>query len=126
MSRLLRASETRRGGVTLKSLTLAPHVVHKRPTHAVTCETLRHLALLQRVLAAAGLPDALGGRLVPAVAYVLTYELLLGQVWCSACGPAACTPRCHCCHPARPTSPYSPLHRPSSSPITAHFTPTSC
>jgi hypothetical protein len=41
VERLVQAAETQRGGSTIKSLTLAPHVVHKKPTHAVTCETLR-------------------------------------------------------------------------------------
>ena len=53
--RLLSAAETRTAGTTIKSLTLAPHIVHKKPTYAVTVETLKHLPLLKAVLAAAGL-----------------------------------------------------------------------
>ncbi|KAF8073135.1 NSUN5 [Scenedesmus sp. PABB004] len=79
VGRLLAAAETRSAGATIKSLTLAPHVVHKKPTFAVTCETLRHLPLLKRVLAAAGLPGDAAPRLSPAAAYVLTYELLFGE-----------------------------------------------
>lgn len=41
VDRLIAAAETQRSGATIKALTLAPHVVHKRATHAVTCETLR-------------------------------------------------------------------------------------
>ncbi len=41
VGRLLLAAETRSGGATIKSLTLAPHVVHKKPTFAVTCQTLK-------------------------------------------------------------------------------------
>ena len=41
VARLLRAAETQRSGATIKSLCLAPHVVHKKPTFAVTCETLK-------------------------------------------------------------------------------------
>jgi hypothetical protein len=53
--RLLAAAETRTAGATIKSLTLAPHIVHKKPTYAVTVETLKHLPLLKAVLAAVGL-----------------------------------------------------------------------
>lgn len=53
--RLLSAAETRTAGATIKSLTLAPHIVHKKPTYAVTVETLKHLPLLKALLAAAGL-----------------------------------------------------------------------
>jgi putative methyltransferase len=55
LARLLDAAATRSHGASIKSLTLAPHVVHKKPTFAVTCETLKHLPLLQAVLAATGL-----------------------------------------------------------------------
>jgi hypothetical protein len=41
VARLLQAAETRSSGATIKSLTLAPHIVHKKPTFAVTCETLK-------------------------------------------------------------------------------------
>jgi hypothetical protein len=41
VARLLQAAETRSAGATIKSLTLAPHVVHKKPTFAVTCQTLK-------------------------------------------------------------------------------------
>lgn len=50
VARLLAAAETRTSGATIKSLTLAPHIVHKKPTFAVTCETLKHLPLLQQLL----------------------------------------------------------------------------
>jgi putative methyltransferase len=55
VEKLLLAAETRRGGATIKSLTLAPHIVHKKPTFAVTCETLKHLPLLRQLVADAGL-----------------------------------------------------------------------
>jgi putative methyltransferase len=51
VSRLLDAAEHRTSGATIKSLTLAPHIVHKKPTFAVTCETLKHLPLLKQLLA---------------------------------------------------------------------------
>ncbi len=37
----LAADAARSGGVSVKSLTLAPHVVEKKATHAVTCNTLK-------------------------------------------------------------------------------------
>jgi hypothetical protein len=52
LHRLLAAAETCTAGATIKSLTLAPHIVHKKPTYAVTVETLKHLPLLKAVLAA--------------------------------------------------------------------------
>ncbi|WIA09502.1 hypothetical protein OEZ85_008901 [Tetradesmus obliquus] len=84
--RLLSAAETRTAGATIKSLTLAPHIVHKKPTYAVTVETLKHLPLLKAVLAAAGLLQQ-HQELLPAAAYVLSYELLFGQGFRSK-GPA--------------------------------------
>lgn len=58
VARLLAAAESRSGGATIKSLTLAPHVVHKKPTFAVTCETLKRERPARRgpclVLAARG------------------------------------------------------------------------
>lgn len=41
VGRLLHAAATKSSGATIKSLTLAPHIVHKKPTFAVTCETLK-------------------------------------------------------------------------------------
>lgn len=55
LGKLLLAAETRRGGATIKSLTLAPHIVHKKPTFAVTCETLKHLPLLKQLVDDVGL-----------------------------------------------------------------------
>jgi hypothetical protein len=52
LHRLLAAAETRTAGATIKSLTLAPHIVNKKPTYAVTVETLKHLPLLKAVIAA--------------------------------------------------------------------------
>lgn len=55
LSKLLAAAETHTAGATIKSLTLAPHIVHKKPTFAVTVETLKHLPLLKAVLGQVGL-----------------------------------------------------------------------
>ncbi|KAI8463734.1 MAG: S-adenosyl-L-methionine-dependent methyltransferase [Monoraphidium minutum] len=78
VGRLLRAAETRAAGATIKSLTLAPHVVHKKPTFAVTCQTLKYLPVLKQLLAAARVLEQ-APELPPAVAYVLAYEALFGQ-----------------------------------------------
>ena len=41
VGKLLAADAARTGGASIKSLTLAPHVVEKKATHAVTCNTLK-------------------------------------------------------------------------------------
>jgi len=41
VGKLLAADAARSGGASVKSLTLAPHVVEKKATHAVTCNTLK-------------------------------------------------------------------------------------
>lgn len=41
LARLLAASASRRGGTSIKALTLAPHIQAKKATYAVTHETLR-------------------------------------------------------------------------------------
>lgn len=151
--RLLEADASKRGGVTLKSLTLAPHITAKkvrcivvavganslawpccvplwnlhscpqcaahqgrrgiqpgctaRPwtrctpstpaltlrlcaplqaTYAVTCEVLKHLAVLQQLLEATQLVERGRGLTQPA-ALVLAYELLFGE-GVRATGPA--------------------------------------
>ncbi len=41
VAKLVHAAETHQSGATIKSLTLAPHIVHKKATFAVTCQTLK-------------------------------------------------------------------------------------
>ncbi len=41
VQRLLEADSSRKHGASLKSLTLAPHVVAKKATYAVTCQVLK-------------------------------------------------------------------------------------
>ena len=41
LAKLLAADESRSGGKTIKSLTLAPHIKEKKATFALTCQTLR-------------------------------------------------------------------------------------
>ena len=56
MARLLRADGARRGGASIKTLTLAPGIAAKKATHAIVCETLKHIPLLKLVLEDAGVP----------------------------------------------------------------------
>ena len=39
--RVLRAQGAKKGGASLKSLTLAPNIIAKKATHAICCETLK-------------------------------------------------------------------------------------
>ena len=54
VARLLDADGARRGGASIKTLTLAPGVAAKKVTHAVVCETLKHVPILKLVLDDAG------------------------------------------------------------------------
>ena len=56
VARLLRADGARRGGASIKTLTLAPGIAAKKATHAIVCETLKHIPLLKLVLEDAGVP----------------------------------------------------------------------
>ena len=83
---LLAAAATRRRGSSVKALTLAPSVRHKRATHAVTCETIKHARVIRGIFLD-------GGAALRAVmetsgewthrergeAYVYAYELLFGS-----------------------------------------------
>jgi putative methyltransferase len=88
VGRLLHADATGRHGATLKSLTLAPHIVSKKAVYAVTVQTLKHVGVLRQVIDAAAL---LAGapRLPPPLAYVLVHDLLWGQ-GLRPTGPAEC------------------------------------
>ncbi|PRW56905.1 phosphoglucomutase PGM3 isoform B [Chlorella sorokiniana] len=76
--RLLEADASKRGGVTLKSLTLGPQVTAKKATYAVTVEALKHYAVLQPLLERTQLVEQ-GRGLTQPVALVLAYELLWGE-----------------------------------------------
>lgn len=41
VGKLLEADEKKQGGASIKTLTLAPGVIAKKATYALTCETLR-------------------------------------------------------------------------------------
>lgn len=75
VQRLLLADATgKRRGASLKSLALAPHVSNKKAVYAVAIETLKHVPVLEQVVAQVGLLS----RCDQATAYVLTRELLWG------------------------------------------------
>uniref|UniRef100_A0A7S1X3C8 SAM-dependent MTase RsmB/NOP-type domain-containing protein n=1 Tax=Tetraselmis chuii TaxID=63592 RepID=A0A7S1X3C8_9CHLO len=78
VAQLLASSSSRKGGTSIKSLTLAPHIQAKKATYAVTHETLRYLPLLREVIREVGLLKEFR-RLSEEAAFVLTYELLIGQ-----------------------------------------------
>jgi len=94
VARLLTSDAKQSGGASIKSLTLAEGVRAKSATHAVVCETLKHVRLLEELAAEAGLfgrpakrrrvePSMLSARdESSALTCVLVYELLLG----SGCG----------------------------------------
>lgn len=77
VQRLLHADASGQGGVTLKSLVLAPHIKAKKAVYAVTVETLKHLQLLRKLLDATQLLECTG--LSEAAACVLTRDLLFGE-----------------------------------------------
>jgi putative methyltransferase len=56
VARLLRADGARRGGASVKSLTLRDEIAAKKATHAVVCECLKHVPLLREVLDDARVP----------------------------------------------------------------------
>eukprot|EP00240_Pyramimonas_obovata_P004185 CAMPEP_0118954756 /NCGR_PEP_ID=MMETSP1169-20130426/58828_1 /TAXON_ID=36882 /ORGANISM="Pyramimonas obovata, Strain CCMP722" /LENGTH=352 /DNA_ID=CAMNT_0006902443 /DNA_START=595 /DNA_END=1650 /DNA_ORIENTATION=- len=83
VGRLLKAQGAKKGGASLKSLTLAPNIIAKKATYAICCETLKYLSVIRDII---GKTDLLDSDEVSAeLAYVLVYELLLGK----GCRPVA-------------------------------------
>lgn len=76
--RLKKAEETKRGGSSIKGLTLAKHVSSKKATHAVTCEVLRYWDVLEEVAREAMLVTD-GKTKQKELVLVLVYELILGK-----------------------------------------------
>ena len=54
VAKLLGADGNRRGGASIKTLTLRDDVRLKRPTHALVCETLKHVPITRLALERAG------------------------------------------------------------------------
>ena len=62
VAKLLGADGSQRGGASIKTLTLRDDVRLKRPTHALVCETLKHVPITRLALERAGVaiaPDGL-------------------------------------------------------------------
>eukprot|EP00850_Spirogloea_muscicola_P000603 SM000002S05683 [mRNA] locus=s2:1487313:1491459:- [translate_table: standard] len=78
LARVLAADASRSDGASIKSLALAPAVVAKKATYALTCETLRYLPVLKEVVAATDLLKS-SAKMQAELAYVLVYDLLFGQ-----------------------------------------------
>eukprot|EP00897_Mesotaenium_endlicherianum_P009684 jgi/Mesen1/8744/ME000052S08166 len=78
LGKLLAADAAKKGGASIKSLTLAPTIVAKKATYALTCQTLRYLGVVKELLATT---DLLSGKkkMRAEMAYVLVYDLVLGQ-----------------------------------------------
>jgi putative methyltransferase len=87
VGRLLNADATGRDGASLKSLTLAPHIVNKKAVYAVTIETLKHVPVLEQLVERANVLAAARGLTSP-VAYVLIRELLFSSEELKPLGPA--------------------------------------
>ena len=65
VAKLLGADGSQRGGASIKTLTLRDDVRLKRPTHALVCETLKHVPITRLALERAGVaiaPDGLERR----------------------------------------------------------------
>jgi len=87
VGRLLNADATGHDGASLKSLTLAPHIVNKKAVYAVTIETLKHVPVLEQLVQRGNVLAAAPGLTNP-VAYVLIRELLWGSEELQPLGPA--------------------------------------
>eukprot|EP00850_Spirogloea_muscicola_P023636 SM000373S13618 [mRNA] locus=s373:46324:50619:- [translate_table: standard] len=83
LARVLAANARRSDGASIKSLALAPAIVAKKATYALTCETLRYLPVLKEVVAATDLLKSTA-KMQAELAYVLVYDLLFGQGLVSA------------------------------------------
>ena len=88
VGRLLHADATGRDGASLKSLTLAPHIVNKKAVYAVTIETLKHVPVLEQLVERANVLSPATPGLTAPVAYVLIRELLWGSEELQPLGPA--------------------------------------
>ena len=85
VGRLLHADATGRHGASLKSLTLAPHIISKKAVHAVTIETLKHVPVLEQLVSKMkNMPAGLS----TSAAYVLIRELLWSSETLQPSGPA--------------------------------------
>ncbi|KAM5566113.1 25S rRNA (cytosine-C(5))-methyltransferase NSUN5 [Rosa sericea] len=76
---VLQGDSRRRSVGSIKSLVYSPSVRNKKGTYALVCETLKHLKIIKQVLNAA---DVLNSkwRKQDELVYIVTYDILFGQV----------------------------------------------
>ncbi|XP_050364449.1 25S rRNA (cytosine-C(5))-methyltransferase NSUN5 [Argentina anserina] len=79
LKQVLQGDSRRRSVGSIKSLVYSPSVRNKKGTFAVVCETLKHLKIIKQVLKAA---DVLNSkwRKQDELVYIVTYDILFGQV----------------------------------------------
>ena len=76
--RMLESSGTS-NHLNLKSLTLAPHIENKKAVHAVTCQVLKHMITIKDVISRTCQMEQVIEAIGLSNAYVLVYEVLIGQ-----------------------------------------------
>lgn len=89
VGRILQARSSQKHGASVKSLCLAPHVRQKGAVYAVVCETLRHEALLQQLLQAAGAGLDEQVRCVRAVCNAMHSHMYCSLPWAALCAATA-------------------------------------
>lgn len=75
---VLKGDSERRAVGSIKSLVYKPSVRNKKATFALVCQTLKHLAILKKVLAATNILRCKWKRQAELI-YVITYDILFGQ-----------------------------------------------
>lgn len=75
---VLKGDTERRAVGSIKSLVYKPSVRNKKATFALVCQTLKHLAILRKVLAATNLLRCKWKRQAELI-YLITYDILFGQ-----------------------------------------------
>lgn len=76
---VLKGDSERRAVGSIKSLVYKPNVRNKKATFALVCQTLKHLAILKKVLAATNILRFKWKRQAELI-YLITYDILFGQV----------------------------------------------
>lgn len=75
---VLKGDSERRAVGSIKSLVYKPNVRNKKATFALVCQTLKHLAILKKVLAATNILRFKWKRQAELI-YLITYDILFGQ-----------------------------------------------
>ncbi|XP_068330671.1 25S rRNA (cytosine-C(5))-methyltransferase NSUN5 [Pyrus communis] len=84
---VLQGDAKKRSVGTIKSLVYSPSVRNKKGTFALVCQTLKYLQIIQEVLNAAEVLNSKWKKQDELV-YIVTYDILFGQVSSSAIGDA--------------------------------------